>query len=672
MVIAVGENYFVQDTTYNKEVYKEFSTGKLIDRRVNFCSGNILNTLQNCVNGVCEKTDNTYNVGTTYLVDLDSTDDLKEVYSCPSTSTGSTCTCLESSTSSPTGVNAFIIDGKYDKTYATLIKSYTTDYSEEQLGVVKMYNCKAGECKETNGLMIYGRENSKNVAECTANGCSLYNPTECTGKTMKITDGNVLCINSDYIKIEDEKEYYVPRGASTSYVKYKRTGDLIGEVPTEEGYYLIGANYQRITKATAPAARKKRTTGDVPETTVMIKCDGSGCTSQDIAAGYYYNAGGENIIKCTGATANSCTLVTADTGYYKSADGSTIIECVNGETKATCSKIEGTLPSCVVVVNESINNVGILTSGNKLCLSYDSTTQKGIQSTDFDTAGYYLADDFLGTETNGKKVIVEVTNDSITIATQKNVVCISSTDLNEIELDGQGQCNSGNFYTCDNGGLCKAGKNITCNLDGNDCTDGKYYLVEEDKTTLITDTTTPGYLYYCSEKTINGEAKVTCTPVTDKGYKIISSTEIYSNNGSENGSKNVTPGSLCDGAETLFKTTKEVDGKNVDILNICLGNGKSAEINANGGRYIIGKNSESTKNIFVLDRDTNKTHALITISATEIKLDTDYKSPVKYVYTDIDSSEVLIRGASETCKPDKILEYDCTDDALCTSKPDSS
>jgi len=732
MVIEVGQNYFVHDTNYGGatdevEVYSDYLTSELIQRKVNFCSGNILNTLQTCEDGYCtpESTEsaNKYLGGIKYLVE-------GKTYSCKSTSgtrkraSGTTkCNCLEFD-ESVNGLNAFIIDDDVDQTYATLIDDFTKDYAVDQNGIItgmKMYSCNNGDCKETNGYMKYNTGDTAKIAKCTKGNsgtCEVYDYTGYSCDSNKIGiinfDSKKLCTKTgeeESVEIYGEVEIsgsevnYISTGKNSNYQVYKIEGsNLIGEIVPENGYYLIDGNSKRIT--TVPtggsggsgnggsAERKKRNivsrAADESTTAVMIQCTNGSCTSQsDITEGYYYNAGGNHIIKCAtpsqtrrqndaegqngqgSLNPSDCKLVdVVAIGYYKTNDN--IVACT---TTSKCDVVSYSYECDDSTVGKFIQYKDGENTKEGLCLDKDVRTYPDFVASDEVNhlikygANSIFIDTIKSTAAADSYVddigIVKITKNSITIENHKGLVCVTEETLAAVGGKSS-DCTDKNgrkYYTCNGEGKCVDGIKNTCAFDNpSGCSTG-YHLVDSSGTNYVTNTGVDGKLYKC-------ETANACKEISGKGYYIGGDDEIYSCNGTSANCQIVTleessnEHSICE-VEKLYKLP---DSKKY----ICLSeSGIKAEIKDKGGRFLIEKNTDGSVNrkIFIQSGD-NNTHALITISNEEIILDTDYKtkSYLKYTYADSSTNEVLIRGKTtgEECE-NSISEYNCNEGALCTS-----
>jgi len=622
--IQRGTNYMIKDTLLTEEVYSQYGTNKLIERKENFCSGTILNTYYNCADGDCTLTPNTYIAGT-YLID-------GSVYLCDSSS------C--SPKNDVNGLQAFNYNCENDKTYAKLIGA--SDFASlvvADLPNVFLYECTSGVCEPTSGYIKYG---ISSVAICSTSECEdnvelsldADSSNTCKQETVGGFDStnNKLCIHKmngdyDYLEISNTNSYYVSVDADqTAYVKYTYSGNLIGVNELAKGNYIIADNALIAAKGT-PAD-------------TFITCDGS-CTGSTtgLTAGYYLNAGGNKIISCTGTGASSCQLY--DTiGYYKNGD--VYMKC-NGDN---CEKLDE-LAGC------STDTIGDLTSGQKLCLA------NGIQSGTFDsTVAYYLVNYresnlFSSVVTSGTQYgIIKVDANSMTLATDKNGVVKVSSKLVITETPSDAD------YTCNSSGMCTSGSSTSCVVtNGSKCSDSTYYLVTASEgSTIVSAKDTPGYLYYCEKE------NSPCTEKYISGYYIKSNSEIYSCNGTEGECHKIDLVAKVTGctADTIGKLFIDND----DEVSLCLTTGVPAKVKANGGRFIIGKAAGDSRNVFGLT-----THGLVTISDTEIVLETNYDSPLKYVYVNKNTNEILVRGKCPSNSEANVDEYNCVKETgLCSKK----
>jgi len=629
-VISVSLNYFIQNNKYKGEVYSEYDTNKLIDKKDNFCYGTILNKFLDCEGGNCAVTSNDY--GTTakiYLIN-------GKIYQCQNTD------CSTITGNANDGFQVFNMNCANDKTYAELVSNLDslTDGDFESKNV-NLYECSNGICEATGGFIKYGAK----WAKCTSDQCDKYTALDstettgdaCSGGNIGGLDGDnlKLCIDVDgYLQIAKNGNYYVSISSVIKKFTVNSSGTIVGENELDEGYYLLHGN----------ALTDSEDSGNT-----LVECGESGCTAITTSTvGYYLNIPNNKLVYCKDATPGNC-VIDRTVGFFKHAvTATTYIKC----TTTDCEEFnESSLVAC------SSDTIGDLTTGAKLCLGMtEGETSEAIISASFaNTASYYLVgdrdDSIFHSITSGAFGIVKITANSMTLDTAHNgLVYVGESNVITFETGT-------NPHTCESNGKCTAGANTSCVLSsGVGCTAGNYYIVSAaNGNTLVSEVGTNGYLYKC-ESTENTAIppSIECKSISDRGYIVVSQSEIYSCNGTVGQCHKVALGSTCSEAADIG-TLYDNEGVSIclDYIEGDQGKAVSAKL-TNGGTFIINKYASDTRNIFGLT-----TYGIVNVSATGVKLETDYESPVKYIYASSDTNAILVRGECPNGQTDLVVEYDC-------------
>jgi len=415
---AINAAYYVVKTTTTSITYDGAypnvdnqcadTSGKLQDRKTDFCSPNSSGMYYTCKKGKCVAEEQN---------DASVKEEGLPICHCHNESVGIAASSCNSATH-----GYYWEDSEKLYEYSSVCSEATHDASGYKLAAGYYFNA----------------NNYKSVVMCTGSNCSQFDSvTSCSG-AHQLLDTNFslqYCLSSDlsvpFISLDGKMFVEGVPGTpfsdnTKSYaLKYDADNNKIIIDSSVNGNYLRGEK--------------------------LLVCTNGLCTANSSATGYYYNAennDGYVLIYCADS---KCSEKTVDNGYYLHEDNeaTSIIECANSHSKCI-------LKSLTSQTDCSTGKYTIVNINN--ALNYcNGSVAVAMSDIDADTTAYYVVEnvksslhypnDFLNGSNNTNKMVLKVTQYMIEpyVNSRDGGICITNT--NTIESP----CKSGSTkYICSN------------------------------------------------------------------------------------------------------------------------------------------------------------------------------------------------------------------------------
>jgi len=551
-VIKVTTKYFIHDEFYSSKenLYLNANTGKLLESlrglTTNSGSASITKNLYSCENSTCSSRSASKLENGIYMM-------YNKLFSFENSDDGII-------TITEIGKNGMVLlEDFYNGDYYEISNRLVTDDElsndlSSNLGSLKIYECKMGECVETTGYLKNYGKNDKDETEvvvykCDSGSCkTVQKAVDCKKDNVGIasyySESSELkvCINSGTTS-DSFNQIVVTSGSSSNYLFSRnnnyfnlyisdKTGSLVG-LSVTSGYYL------------------KEKDGLEKKYNLMYcigNTNGAECTTTN-DQGYFIDSGDDNSKKLIYCDNDNCISVEED-GYFINSLTEYVIRC-------------NTI-SCIIISE----GASCETNNNEAIIYYDETLEKNIykychnykEISFLDSEKYYPLTDIQASSkyptivSGSDTILLKIDKYSViqTINTDDEAKCITTKN----ELDEDCKSSGSTIYGC-------MSYTKTCDISENSCdpvngTGGCYGFYLKSNT-----------LYECREE--EKDIKCNAKPNTTKGYfKVTDINEL------DNVGYIKCNGSTCTGLKTPTTSVRKCSSTGSLVLNslkvkLCLG-----------------------------------------------------------------------------------------------------